>query len=94
MSLGTFFFILFYSLEIFLFWYFIKVPLLTIAFGILLVLSGFYTIYYARNTRRLFFNFKLYNKKHIAKHLLEERNQLINEFEKIRVLYLEEKNDN
>lgn len=91
MSLGTFFFILFYSLEIFLFWYFIKIPLLTIAFGILLVLSGFYTIYYARNARRLFFNFKLYNKKHIAKHLLEERNQLINEFEKIRVLYLEEK---
>ena len=94
MSLGTFFFILFYSIEIFLFWYFIKIPLLTIAFGILVVLSGFYTIYYARNARRLFFNFKLYNKKHIAKHLLEERNQLINEFEKIRALYLEEKNDN
>lgn len=94
MSLGTFFFILFYSLEIFLFWHFIKIPLLTIAFGILLVLSGFYTIYYARNARRLFFNFKLYNKKHIAKHLLEERNQLINEFEKIRALYLEETNDN
>lgn len=94
MSLGTFFFILFYSIEIFLFWYFIKIPLLTFAFGILVVLSGFYTIYYARNARRLFFNFKLYNKKHIAKHLLEERNQLINEFEKIRALYLEEKNDN
>lgn len=92
MSLGTFFFILFYSAEIFVFWYFIKIPILTITFGVLLVLSGFFTIYYARNARRLFFNLHLYNKKHIAKKLLKERNQLINNFEKIRTLYLAENN--
>ena len=90
MSLGTFFFIVFYSLEIFGVWFLSHHLILTIAFGILLVLSGFFTIYYARNARRLYFNFKLYSKKQLVNQLLIERTNLIKEFDELRNQYLKE----
>ncbi|MDF1673805.1 MAG: lysophospholipid acyltransferase family protein [Vicingaceae bacterium] len=90
MSLGTLFFIIFYSLEIFGFWILTQNPLFTILFGILLVLSGFFTIYYARNARRLYFNFKLYSRKHFINELINERISLINAFDQLRTQYLKE----
>lgn len=90
MSLGTLFFILFYGLEIFGFWVLTHHPSLTILFGILLVLSGFFTIYYARNARRLYFNFKLYSRKHFINELINERTNLIKDFDQLRSQYLQE----
>ncbi len=90
MSLGTLFFIIFYSLEIFGFWILTHNPLFTMLFGILLVLSGFFTIYYARNARRLYFNFKLYSRKHFVNELINERTHLIEIFDQLRTQYLKE----
>lgn len=90
MSLGTLFFIIFYSLEIIGFWFLTHNLILTIGFGTLLVLSGFFTIYYARNARRLYFNFKLYSKKHLISQLTIERNNLISDFNKLSNQYLQE----
>jgi 1-acyl-sn-glycerol-3-phosphate acyltransferase len=92
MSLGTVFFMLFYSIEIIGFWYLSHQPFLTLLFGILLVLSGFYAIYYARNARRLYFNFKLYTNRHLFDRLIVERKQLIQDFETLRSKYLETNN--
>lgn len=92
MSLGTIFFILFYGLEIFLFWLYTKHLLFTVLFGILLVSSGFFTIYYARNARRLYFNLKLVgklmNKKQMTKDLIANRKELIEDFDRLRDQYL------
>ena len=90
MSLGTLFFIMFYSLEIFGIWLLFHSPIITIVFGVILVLSGFFAIYYARNARRLYFNFKLFTKKNVVNKLITERKQLINEFDGLREKYLAE----
>ncbi len=92
MSFGTLLFILFYALEIYLFWILTHQATLTLMFGTLLVLSGFFTIYYARNARRLFFNLKLYSKKHFLDSLKKERATLIHEFDAIRKQYQQENN--
>lgn len=93
MSLGTMFFILFYSVEIVVFWLFTQHALLTLCFGVMLVLSGFYTIYYARNARRLYFNLqlalKLNRKKELVKELVIERKRLIKQLNEIKVRYEE-----
>ena len=90
MSLGTLFFMLFYSMEIIGVWLLTHNPFLTLGFGTLLVLSGFFTIYYARNARRLYFNFKLYSRKHFVDELITERTNLIKDFEQLRTQYLQE----
>lgn len=98
MSLGTFCFILFYGLEIFIFWWLTKTTVLTILFGILLVASGFFTIYYARNARRFYFNLKLVgkllNKSQLTKDLIENRKELIAVLEKLREQYLDRSQTN
>jgi 1-acyl-sn-glycerol-3-phosphate acyltransferase len=52
MSLGTIFFVLFYSLEIFIFWKFTHLAFYTLCFGIALPLSGLFSISYVRIARR------------------------------------------
>lgn len=92
MSLGTLFFILFYSAEILVFWILTHHTLFTLSFGIFLVLSGFYTIYYARNARRLYFSLKLAlklnRKKELVKELVIERKRLIKKLNLVREDYI------
>ncbi|MCB0401400.1 MAG: 1-acyl-sn-glycerol-3-phosphate acyltransferase [Flavobacteriales bacterium] len=92
MSLGTFIFILFYSMEIYLFWRFTQLGILTLCFGAILILTGFFTILYARNARRLYFDmrllFKLIRKKELMKELARERITLINHLNLLKDQYL------
>ena len=92
MSLGTLLFILFYSAQIIVSWLLFHNWIITLSFGILLILSAFFTIYYARNARRLYFNFslalKLTRKKELIKELIIERKKIINELSDIGQNYL------
>jgi len=92
MSLGTIFFVLFYSLEILLMWHFTHDIILTISFGVLLPISGFFTIYYSRIARRMYYNwllvFKFNSKKKILVSLISERENIITDLEIIRKKYL------
>ena len=91
MSLGTLSFIVIYSLEIFLVWFFFHSPLLTVLYAIALPLTGFFTIYYSRFTRKFYYNWKLissfYSKQQMVAELIEERKNIIIELEKIREKY-------
>lgn len=92
MSLGTFIFIIFYSIEIFLVWHFTHQLTLTIFTLIALPLIGFFTIYYSRIARRFYYNwllvFKFNSKKKILMELIKERGEILQELEQIRKNYL------
>lgn len=92
MSLGTVIFILFYSLEVFFVWKFTHHLYFTLLFGAMLPISGFFTIYYSRIARRMYYKwllvFKFYSKNQIVTSLFEERKNIIARLEEIRQNYL------
>ena len=87
MSLGTVFFVLFYSLEIVLVGYLSHSLIITLLYGIALPLSGLFTIYYSRFARKLYFNWQLiskfYSKQQLVTELMEERKGIIFDLETI-----------
>ncbi|MFB0924584.1 MAG: 1-acyl-sn-glycerol-3-phosphate acyltransferase, partial [Vicingaceae bacterium] len=91
MAIGTFSFTLFYILATYLAWYFSHSFLLTICYAIALPLSGFFTIFYARIARRLFYNLRFYsrlfNKKKMMTQLILERTQIIYLLEQLKSDY-------
>jgi glycerol-3-phosphate O-acyltransferase / dihydroxyacetone phosphate acyltransferase len=93
MSFGVLSFILFYGLEIFFLGYFSQSVIATSTFAAALILTGFFTIYYARFARKFYYNWQLissfYNKQQIVAELIEERKNIILDFEKIHKKFLE-----
>ena len=91
MSLGTFSFILFYGLMIFFSWLAFNSTSISLAYTIMLPVSGFFTIFYARIARRMFYNLKFlakfYNKDKLMIELLSERDSIKKELEQLRILY-------
>ena len=91
MSFGTLSFILFYSVNIYLVWFFTLSPILTIAYGIALPLSGFFTIFYARIARRFYYNWqfisRFYSSQNLMVQLVSDRNQITKELENIAEQY-------
>ena len=87
MSLGTFSFILFYSLLICLSWIFTHSLIITISYGIALPLSSFFTIFYARIARRFYYNWqfisRFYSAQNLIAQLVTDRNQITKELEVI-----------
>lgn len=85
MSLGTFSFIIFYSLIIVLVWEVTKNPAFTICYAITLPLSSLFTIFYARIARRLYYNWqfasKFFSKQKVLIKLMSDRNDIIQELE-------------
>ncbi len=96
MSLGSVIFILFYSALIICSWMLYHNWIITLCFGVTLILTGFFTIFYARNARRLYFDLKLTlkltRKKELVKQLVIERKKLISELTLIGNQYLQIKN--
>lgn len=88
MSLGTIFFVIFYSLEVVLIGYIFHSPLITLLYAISLPLTGFFTIFYSRFARKLYFNWQLvskfYSKQQLVTEIMEERRNIISELESIR----------
>ncbi len=93
MSIGTFSFILFYTFVTYLVWHFSHSVLFTICYGSALPMAGFFTIFYARIARRMFYNMKFFSKffssKHLMFQLVSERTQIINQLEDLRANYLQ-----
>ena len=85
MSIGTFSFILFYSLTTYLVWSFSESTILTLCYGIALPLSGFFTIFYARIARRFYYNWqftsKFFSKQKVLVQLMADRNIILKELE-------------
>jgi glycerol-3-phosphate O-acyltransferase/dihydroxyacetone phosphate acyltransferase len=85
MSLGTFSFIIFYSLLIYLTWFFSHSPIFSICYGVALPLTGFFTIFYARIARRFYYNWqfisKFYSSQNLLVQLVSDRNNIIKELE-------------
>jgi glycerol-3-phosphate O-acyltransferase/dihydroxyacetone phosphate acyltransferase len=85
MSLGTFSFIIFYSLLIYLTWFFSHSPIFTICYAVALPLTGFFTIFYARIARRFYYNWqfisKFYSSQNLLVQLVSDRNNIIKELE-------------
>jgi 1-acyl-sn-glycerol-3-phosphate acyltransferase len=90
MALGTVLFTMFYSLMTFLFWVIFQSPIITLIYALILPISGLFTIFYARNARKLYFNLRLYSRKHFVIELIKERKNLIAEFENLKSQYLKE----
>jgi glycerol-3-phosphate O-acyltransferase/dihydroxyacetone phosphate acyltransferase len=91
MAIGTVSFTLFYSLATYLTWHFSHSFLLTICYAIALPLSGFFTIFYARIARGMFYNLRFYtrffNKKKMMTQLISERTQIIFLLEQLKSDY-------
>jgi hypothetical protein len=91
MSIGTFSFVLFYCLAIFLFWTFQQSYLFTFIYALALPLSGFFTIYYVRVARRFYYNWqfisKFFSKQKLLVQLVSDRNSIISELEMIKEQY-------
>ena len=85
MSLGTFSFVIFYSLITCLVWVFTHSPLLTTCYGIALPLTGFFTIFYTRIARRFYFNWqfisRFYSSQNLLVQLVSDRNNIIKDLE-------------
>lgn len=85
MSIGTFSFILFYTLTTCFAWQFTHSSLVTICYGIALPLSGFFTIFYARVARRFYYNWqfisRFFSKQKVLVQLMTDRNNIIKELE-------------
>ena len=91
MGLGTILFTVFYSIMTVLCWSFTQSFILTLAYAIALPLSGFFTIFYARIARKLYYTLKLipkiYSDKKLIAQLIYDRSILISRLEKLRVNY-------
>ena len=91
MSLGTFFFVLFYSIEIVLVGSISHSYLVTLLYAIALPVSGLFTIYYARFARKFYYNWKLvsnfYSKQQLISELIDERKRIIIDLEQIRAKF-------
>ena len=87
MSLGTFSFVIFYSLITFLVWEYTHHSLFTCCYAIALPLSGFFTIFYTRIARRLYYNWqfisRFFSKQKMLVQLMTDRNTIIEELETI-----------
>lgn len=83
MSIGTFSFLIFYSLIVFFVAHFSDSILITIAYAISLPLCGFFTIYYARIARKFYYNWKFitrfFSKQKLVLELVSQRNNITKE---------------
>ena len=87
MSIGTLSFILFYGLTTYLSWLVFHSALFTVCYGVALPISGFFTIFYARVARRLYYNWqfisKFFSKQKVLVQMMADRNNIIDELEMI-----------
>ncbi len=85
MSLGTFSFIVCYSLTALMVWIISQQPIVTLCYAIALPLSGFFTIFYARIARRFYYNWqfisKFFSSQEVLVQLMSDRNNIIQELE-------------
>ncbi len=88
MSLGALTFVIFYSLIIYLTWVIFHSPVFTLCYGIVLILSSFFTIFYARIARRFYYNWqfisRFFSKQKLLVQLMSDRNNIIKELEIIK----------
>ncbi|MGB0881813.1 MAG: lysophospholipid acyltransferase family protein [Vicingaceae bacterium] len=88
MTVGTFLFITFYSFMIIIGWYIFKSPLITISHTLILPVIGIFTLYYSRQIRKIYYNWrfytKVYNRNQLIKELILEREKIIRTLESIR----------
>ena len=93
MAIGTFSFILFYGLMVLLCWQLSHNPPITIGYALLLPASGFFTIFYARVARKIYYNLKflkrLVNQQTLFLALLQERPKIRNHLEEMSILFME-----
>ncbi len=91
MSLGTFSFIIFYSILIYLSWYVGHSFWLTFFYGVSLPISGFFTIFYGRIAKRFYYNWQyithLFSKQELLLQLLFDRNTIITNLDQIKEKY-------
>jgi hypothetical protein len=88
MSLGSILFTLFYSVFICLSWIIFHNPIITLAYIFCFPIIGLHTIYYARFSRKFYYNWKFfskfYSKNEIISVLTIERKSIITELELMR----------
>ena len=88
MSLGTILFTLFYGLFMFLSWILFQDPFITLIYSLCLPLFGLFTIYYARFSRKFYYNWKFlskfYSKNEMISELIIERKKITSELELLR----------
>ena len=88
MSLGTILFTLFYGLFMFLSWILFQDPFITLIYSLCLPLFGLFTIYYARFSRKFYYNWKFlskfYSKNEMILELIIERKKITSELELLR----------
>ncbi|MFY9309728.1 MAG: lysophospholipid acyltransferase family protein [Bacteroidia bacterium] len=88
---GIFSFSLFYSVQIVLVWKFTHIAWLTVAYGFSLPLSGFFAYWYYHTIHKIRTKWMLlmlfYKKSVFISNLINEREQIISEFDKIKNEY-------
>ena len=92
MVLGTFTFLIFYTVQIILVHRFFHLTWLTIAYGVSLPLSGAFTYYYWHTVAYIRSRWHLislfWKRSHLIANLITEREAIISEFEKARQEYM------
>ena len=92
MTTGIFTFTFFYTLEIYLIYYFTKSPVLAVLFAFSLPVAGFFGLHYYRQLISTFANFKLlalfFKRSSLVAELMQQRRAIIKELEQARQQYL------
>jgi 1-acyl-sn-glycerol-3-phosphate acyltransferase len=93
MVLGTFTFLIFYSLQIYLCWHYTHHFILTLCIAFAMPLSGLFAYWYYYKIKHLYTKWSLfmlfYKKSVLVANLISERESLISAFDKIKNEYLE-----
>lgn len=97
MTTGIFTFPLFYTLEVYLFWYFTKNVFLVFCFVLSLPVAGFYVLHYYRYLKKVWATLKLKalysQKRQMFNNIWQQRQELIAELDLAREQYLQQINE-
>lgn len=98
MTTGIFTFTFFYALQIYLIYYFTKLPVLTVLFALSLPVAGFFVLHYYRKLAHTFANLKLlalfFKRSSLVADLMQQRHAIIKELEQAKQQYLRDASAN